>query len=289
MKAPMKIGAAFPMHEIGNDPGAIRAFVQAAEELGYAHLTAIDHVLGVDPSSHPGYEPIKNVVPIYLNTYPFHELFVLLGFVAAATHKIELFTHILILPQRQTALVAKQAAEVDILSRGRLRLGVAVGHVEYEYEGLGMDFHTRGARIEEQIQVLRLLWTQEKVDFNGKFHRLDGVGINPLPVQRPIPIWMGGWSDVVLRRAARVADGIVLPSRIPDVLRYVSEAGRSPTAFGMTGGVSANGDITKAVDNAKAQEARGVTHLGVSTQGGGYTAVEGHIAALARFKAAYGF
>jgi probable F420-dependent oxidoreductase len=286
----VQIGANFPQHEIGTDPGAIREFAQAAEALGYVHLTALDHVLGVDLPSHPGYEPIKNVSPRYALTYPIHELFTLFGFLAGVTEKIELFTAILILPQRQTALVAKQAAEVDILSNGRLRLGVAVGHTDIEYAGLGMSFHDRGARIEEQIELLRKLWTEEVVTFNGKFHNLEAVGINPLPVQRPIPIWMGGWSQAVLRRAARLADGLMTPQRIGEMRGYVSEAGRDPSKFGFSVGIRVRGDdVSGAVAEARTQEARGVTHLAVGTQDAGLTSVDEHIDALRRFKAEYGF
>ncbi len=286
----MQIGVNFPQHEIGTDPGAIRAFAQAVEGLGYAHLTAIDHVLGVHLPSHPGYEPIKNVTPRYSLDYPVHELFALFGFLAGVTEKIELFTAILILPQRQTALVAKQAAEVDILSGGRLRLGVAVGHTDVEYAGLGMSFHDRGARIEEQIQLMRMLWKQEVVTFTGSFDTLDGVGINPLPVQRPIPIWMGGWSEAVLRRAARLADGLMTPRRIDDMRRYVREAGRDPSQFGFAVGISVGADdVSGAVAQAEAEKARGITHLAVGTQEAGFTSVDQHIDALKRFKAECSF
>ena len=284
----MQIGVTFPTHEIGTDPGAIRAFAQAAESLGYGHLTAIDHVLGVHLPSHPGYEPIKNVTLRYALTYPIHELLTLFGFLAGVTDRVELFTAILILPQRQTALVAKQAAEVDVLSGGRLRLGVGVGHTDIEYGGLGMSFHDRGARIEEQIRLLRLLWTEEVVTFKGRFHSIEAAGINPLPVQRPIPIWMGGWSEAVLRRAARLADGLMTPQRIGDMRRYLSEAGRDPSTFGFSVGISIGDDMAEAVAEARAQEARGITHLAVGTQDAGFTNVDQHIDALRRFKVEYG-
>ncbi|HLE77974.1 MAG TPA: LLM class F420-dependent oxidoreductase, partial [bacterium] len=186
----MRLGVVFPTTEIGSDPRAVAGIAQAAEALGYHHLLAYDHVLGAVPRA-------ENWLG-YTYEDPFHEIFTLLAFLAGQTTSIELATGILILPQRQTALVAKQATEVDILSRGRLRLGVGIGWNTVEYEALEMDWHTRGARMEEQVRVLRKLWTQEVVTFRGRFHHIVDAGINPLPVQRPIPIWMGGESDAVL-------------------------------------------------------------------------------------------
>jgi len=198
----VRIGAVFPHTEIGNDPAAIRDFVQAAEGLGYHHLLAYDHVVGADPAGYP------DLKLIYTHESPFHELFVLFGFLAGQTERIELFSGILILPQRQTALVAKQAAEVDVLSGGRLRLGVAVGWNPVEFDVQGEDFSNRGKRIEEQIEVLRALWTNEVVTYEGTWHTIKDVGINPLPVQRPIPIWFGGGlSDQVIERVGRMGDG----------------------------------------------------------------------------------
>src|SRR5712671_7790587 len=185
----MHYGVVFPQIEFGNDPHAIKDYAQAAEGLGYDYLLVYDHVL----SAHPDREP-KLTGP-YTHEDPFHEPMVFFGFLAGVTTRLELTTGILILPQRQTALVAKQAAEVDVLSRGRLRLGVGLGWNYVEYEALGMSFTDRGKRIEEQIAVLRALWTQEVVDFKGRWHRIDRAGINPPPVQRPIPLWMGGGWD----------------------------------------------------------------------------------------------
>src|SRR5579864_3397066 len=197
----MRIGVVFPQTEIGNDPIAIRDYAQAVEDLGYQHVLAYDHVLGAGLAHRPNWQGP------YTSETPFHEVFVLFGYLAAVTHKVELVTGILIVPQRQTALVAKQAAQVDILSQGRLRLGVGIGWNEVEYEALGEDFHTRGARSGEQITVLRLLWTQPVVDFKGRWHHIPEAGINPLPVQRPIPIWLGGEADAVLERVGTMGDG----------------------------------------------------------------------------------
>src|SRR5579875_203722 len=195
----MQIGVTFPQTEIGADPTAIREYVQAVEEMGYQHLVAFDHVLGAETRNRPGWKG-------YTYKDMFHEPFVLFGYLAALT-KLELVTAVIILPQRQTALVAKQATEVDVLTGGRLRLGVGVGWNQVEYEALGTNFRTRGRLIEEQIRVLRLLWSQQSVTYRGTFHTITDAGLNPLPVQRPIPIWMGGQADVALRRIARLADG----------------------------------------------------------------------------------
>ncbi|HET9000994.1 MAG TPA: LLM class F420-dependent oxidoreductase [bacterium] len=180
----MRVGVIFPQTEIGADPRVVADFARAAEETGYQYLVAYDHVLGVVPRAEGWIG--------YTHRDMFHEPFVLFGYLAAITHRLELVSGILVLPQRQTAVVAKQAAEVDLLSGGRLRLGVGVGWNEAEFEAVGEDFRTRGARIEEQVAVLRALWTQDVVTFHGRWHRIVQAGINPLPVQRPIPIWMGG-------------------------------------------------------------------------------------------------
>jgi probable F420-dependent oxidoreductase len=285
----MQLGVSFPIFEIGTDPGAIRAFLRAGDDLGFDYLTNIDHVLGVDKQSHPGYDPIPGFPTHYFLHNQFHEMFTLFAFAAAVTERVKLFSTVLLLAQRQTGLVAKQAAEVDVLSNGRLMLGVGVGHTDIEFKGLGADFHTRGRRIEEQIDVLRMLWTQDVVHFKGEFHDLDGVGINPLPVQRPIPIWIGGWSDPVLRRAARMADGLCVPMRpLPEIKQMVVDAGRDPEKFGFTGFISVarDGGVGEAVEAAKAEEARGLTHVTVSTEGQDRT-VDEHIDVLTEFKAAY--
>jgi probable F420-dependent oxidoreductase len=282
----MRVGVSFPFAEIGTDRGAIRAFLEAADELGYDYLTNIDHVLGIDEASHPGYDPIPGMPPHYALSTPIHEMFTLFSYAAAVTERIQLLSSILLLAQRETALVAKQAAEVDILSGGRLVLGVGVGHTDIEFAALGADFKTRGARIEEQIQVLRLLWTQDVVTFDGRFHSLPGVGINPPPVQRPIPIWMGGWSEPALRRAARIADGICYPMRpIEELRQMVRDAGRDPADFGFLGGVGISRDegLDDVGREVREQVAAGITHVTVSAEGHGYTVAE-HITELTRFR-----
>ncbi|MFT3854968.1 MAG: LLM class F420-dependent oxidoreductase [Ilumatobacteraceae bacterium] len=198
----MRIGVVFPQTEIGDDPIAVRDFVQTAEGLGFAHLLCFDHVLGAE---HEGRVPA--LTGPYDERHAFHEVFVLLGAVAAWTDHIELATGVLVLPQRQTALVAKQAAEVDLLSNGRLRLGVATGWNHVEYQAMGAPYDRRGALLDEQIEVIRLLWEQPLVTFEGRFHRIERAGILPRPHRR-IPIWFGGSSPVALRRAVRVGDGV---------------------------------------------------------------------------------
>ena len=207
----MELGVTVPIVEFGDDLGGVREFVQAAEELGYTHIRILDHVLGADPQYHPEVPRFPYTHQSYI-----HEPFTLMAFLSGITTTIKLVTGILILPQRQTALVAKQAAEVDVLSGGRLRLGIGIGWNPVEYEALGQNFHTRGRRCEEQIAVLRKLWTQELVNFEGRDHKISHAGIRPLPIQRPIPIWLGAGSSAnpipterVLKRIGNMADGFL--------------------------------------------------------------------------------
>jgi probable F420-dependent oxidoreductase len=203
----MKIGVVYPQTEFGSDPVAIRDYAQAAEDLGYTHVLAYDHILGANPNRPGGWQG-----PYTCDT-PFLEPFVLFSFMAGLTQKLELVTGVIILPQRQTALVAKQAATLDVLSGGRLRLGVGLGWNEVEYTSLNEDFHNRGRRIAEQVQLMRMLWTQPLVDFKGRYHTIPDAGLNPMPVQRPIPVWFGGHSDEQLRRMAKLGDGWMLNYR----------------------------------------------------------------------------
>jgi probable F420-dependent oxidoreductase len=221
----------------------------------------------------------------------FHEPFVLFGYLAAITQEIELVTGVLILPQRQTALVAKQAAEVDVLTGGRLRLGVGIGWNKVEYEALGQNFHDRGKRIEEQIALLRALWTQPVVDFHGQWEHIPEAGLNPLPVQRPIPIWIGGTADAVLQRTARIGDGwfpMMPPNEaaritIDKLENYAREAGRDPASIGIEARLSLKDSTPETWRTAtQAWQALGATHLSVNTMAMGLTARD-HIAMIERY------
>lgn len=207
----MKFGVVFPQNQLGDDPIVIRDFVQAAEEMGYHHLLAYDHVLGANPDR----EGWREGNP-YTHEDQFQEVFTLFAYLSGLTEKIGFMTGVLILPQRQTALVAKQAAQVDVFSNGRFRMGIGVGWNEVEYNSLGYDFKSRGARVEEQIAILRELWTQPLVRIEGEFDTIDDAGINPLPRQQPIPLWIGGTADVVLQRAARLSNGWIAQAAKPE-------------------------------------------------------------------------
>lgn len=285
----MRIGVVFPQTEIGTDPAGIRHFAQAAEELGYRHILAYDHVIGANPDSRPGWQPP------YTYRDPFHEPFVLFGYLAALTKKLELVTGVIILPQRQTVLVAKQAAALDVLSAGRLRLGVGVGWNPVEYEALGENFHNRGRRCEEQVEVMRMLWTKELVTFQGQWHKITDAGLNPLPIQQPIPIWFGGSDERALRRLARLGDGWFPLLRPDDACRalidkihsYAREAGRDPQSIGIEGRTSiAQGTAETWVKDIAAWKSLGATHMTVNTMKAGLKAAADHIAAIRDFKEA---
>ena len=280
----MKPNAFFPSLDIGTDPAKIRDWVQAAEDLGYAYIEVPDHVFGAKARN--------GWVPLYNERDPFHETFVTLGFLAAATSRIGLSTGILIAPQRQTGLVAKQAAEVDILSSGRLRLGIGVGWNHVEYEALGTDWKTRGARQAEQVEVLRRLWSGDVVSFSGRFHSLQDVSVVPPPVQRPIPIWFGGSSDAAVRRAARLGDGW-MPIMAPDaqveqklaLLReQLKSCGREAAKFGLEAWLRMQGPDPQ----AWAAAAEGWRRLGADMvmlyPMYRITSVDDHIETLRRFK-----
>jgi probable F420-dependent oxidoreductase len=279
----MRIGAVFPQTEIGTEPGAVRAWATAVQQLGFRHVLAFDHVLGAGRSSRPDWSGP------YDSETAFLEPMVLFGHIAALAPSLELVTGIVILPQRQTALVAKQAATVDVLSGGKFRLGIGVGWNKVEYDALGAEFSSRGARSEEQIEALRLLWTEHAVSYEGRWTRIEDAGINPLPVRRRIPIWIGGNADATLRRVARLGDGW-LPQRWPDAkaaaametLRgYVAEAGRSMDEIGIEARLTVfqrTPDLWP--DYLRDWAALGATHLGVNTMGSGFATVDEHVDAL---------
>ena len=284
----MRIGVVFPQTEIGGDVGAVRAYGQGVEELGFGHVLAYDHVVGADPQAHAPWTG-----PYDMHT-TFHEPMVLFGYLAAIT-SLELVTGILILPQRQTALVAKQGAEVDLLTGGHFRLGVGLGWNAVEYEALGQDFSNRGRRIEEQVGLLRRLWTEQSVTFDGTYERVTAAGLAPLPVQRPIPVWFGAQSPRAYERAGRLADGWFpqvppgpkLDEAFAIVAAAAKGAGRDPSAIGVEGRVSWGAAGTaEVVEQVGRWRDAGATHVSINTMGAGYAAVDGHLTALAEVASA---
>ncbi len=278
----MQIGVVFPQTEIGAAVEAVRTYGTRVEELGFAHVLAYDHVLGADPVAHAPWNG-----PYDVHT-TFHEPFVLFGYLAALT-SLEMVTGVIILPQRQTALVAKQAAEVDLLTGGNFRLGVGVGWNAVEYEALGLSFETRGQRQEEQIPLLRRLMTEESVTHDGAFDRITAAGLAPLPVQRPVPIWIGGQSPPAYRRVGRLADGwfpqVAPGPRLDEALAIVdaaaTEAGRDPTTIGMEGRVTwTDAGTEKLVDQVGRWRDVGASHLSINTMNANLGPVERHLEVL---------
>jgi probable F420-dependent oxidoreductase len=282
----MRLHAIFPQTEIGNDPAVIGRFIRDVEAMGFDGLVAYDHVLGADPAR-PGWSG-----PYTLDS-AFHEVMVLFSFAAAITMRLELSTGVLVLPQRQTALVAKQAAALDVLSGGRVRIGVGVGWNWVEFDALGMRFTDRGKRIEEQVALLRRLWTEPSVTFEGRWHHIDRAGINPLPVQRPIPLWMGADSEPGIRRAARLADGFFGHFAPTDegaaqaaaYWQWVRDAGRDPKDVGLEcrmGAKMTDDELSRAAERFRAM---GATDLECNTMRAGFRSPNEHLAAYRRFMA----
>jgi probable F420-dependent oxidoreductase len=277
----MRIGVVFPQTEIGGDVGAVRTYAKGVEELGFSHITIYDHVVGADPKVHKDWSG-----PYDVHT-TFHEPLVLYGYLAAAT-SMELVTGVLILPQRQTVLAAKQATEVDLLTGGKFRMGVGIGWNPVEYEALGQDFRTRGKRLEEQITLMRRLWTEETVTFDGTFDKITGAGLAPLPVQRPIPVWIGAQSPPAYRRAGRLGDGW-FPQMPPGpeldearrlVEEAAAEAGRDPARLGMEGRVVWQPDREVLAAKLRKWQEAGATHVSVNTMGADLKTVGDHLDAL---------
>ena len=284
----MRLGVVFPQTEIGSDPTVIRDYAQAAEGAGYHHVLVFDHVLGAKLER---FDKLGRRPP-YTDESAFHEPFVLFGYLGACTQRLELVTGIVILPQRQTALVAKQAAAVDVLTGGRLRLGIGIGWNHVEYEALNENFHSRGRRVTEQIAVMRKLWTEPVVTYEGAYHHLDRTGINPLPVQRPIPVWIGGMAEPVLKRVAQISDGWfpqfqpgAEARQILDRVRgYMKDAGRSPAAVGIEGRFAHSiGGPAQWAQRAREWRDLGATHLSVNTMGSGLSPHE-HIDTILKMK-----
>jgi probable F420-dependent oxidoreductase len=286
----MNIGVVFPQNEIGADAGAVRTYAERLEQLGFTHILAYDHVVGADPEVHA---PWTGPYDVHST---FHEPMVLFGYLAAIT-SLELVTGIIILPQRQTVLAAKQAAEVDLLTQGRFRFGVGLGWNPVEYEALGKDFSNRGRRIEEQILLLRRLWTEPSVTFEGAHDRITAAGLAPMPVQRPIPVWIGGQSLRAYERIGRLADGwfpqVPPGPRLEEARAVVeaaaAEAGRDPSTLGMEGRVSwGEKGVTKLVEQVGRWRDAGATHVSINTMYANLGDVRGHLAALADVAGALG-
>lgn len=283
----MYIGAIFPQGELELDAIAIRDYARAVEAMGYHHILFFDHVVGTARSA-IDYVPRTQ----YTHESVFQEVFVLLGYLAAVTTRVELTPGVIVLPQRQTVLVAKQAAQVDILAGGRLRIGVGVGWNPAEYAALGCQFHDRGKRLDEQIELLRLLWTRPIVDYQGRFHVIDRAGINPLPKQRPIPVWIGGDSPAALERMARLGDGWIcrltsgrdeilrIQAQVSSVHERMREFGRDPGGFGLEGHLRLDRPAEALVADLRCWRDIGATHVALRTTGMGLASVDQHLRAL---------
>lgn len=286
----MEFGAVIPHNEIGTDSGAIKAYAQGAEELGVTHLLIYDHVMGADRDRPGGFKGP------YDKDVAFHEPFVLFGFLAAVTEKVDLVTSVMILPQRQAVLAAKQAAEVAILSDNRLKLGIGVGWNTVEYDGLNVDFSTRGRRQEEQVDLMRRLWTEESMSYDGEFHHFEKASILPRP-SRPIPVMFGGSAPAVIDRCARLGDGWIplgtpnekSAQRVAELRRIREGAGLSMDGFEILAQAQyAGGDPDRWQSHAEAWRSIGATHLAVATHNAGDTDVDGHLARIAEYRDAVG-
>lgn len=279
----MQIGVVFPQLEIGEAVAGVRDYAQAIQGLGYRHILAYDHVLGAFPEGHPGWSGPYN------HESTFHEIMTLFAYLAGIVPGIELVPGVIILPQRQTVLVAKQAAELDILTEGRFRLGVGIGWNAVEYEGLGLSFTNRARRFEEQIALMRRLWQEPVLTFAGRYERVTAAGIKPLPIQRPIPIWIGGSAEPALRRAALLADGFFpqrpleggWPATLETMRGWAEAAGRSWSTFGIEARLNAaTGDPDSWRTTIDEWRGLGATHISVNTMGGNLGGPAGHIARL---------
>jgi len=290
----LQIGAVFPQTEISADPKALATYAIAVEEMGYDYIVAFDHVIGANMTNRPDWKPLRGGPPAYTLASMFHEPFVLFGYLSHVTKRVGLATGVLILSQRQAVLVAKQAAEVDVLSNGRLRLGVGIGWNNLEYEALDMNWRNRGKRSEEQVEVMRQLWTQKTVNYSGKWHSIPEMGLNPLPVQRPIPIWFGGRSEPLLERIGRVGDGWFAnagPTQVAEGVEKIAaaaeKAGRDPKSIGLEIMESMiNRSPEEAAERAQQWKPLDLTHIALNTMGANLSGVDQHLEALQKFKSA---
>lgn len=273
----IRIGIIYPQNELGGDPVAVRRIGLATEELGFDHLLAYDHVVGATHDREP------RLWGPYTENDPFHDPFVLFSFLAGITERIDFVSGILILPQRQTVLVARQAADLDLLSGGRFRLGAGIGWNYVEYDALGQDFHTRGKRLEEQITLLRRLWSEPLVEFSGSFDRVDRAALNPQP-ERTIPVWLGGFAEVALRRAAKLGDGFIFADGAADAFeqagklrQFLHQAGRENDDFGLHCNMLKAKTPADVIETARRWQDIGGTHVSVNTMGKGFTTAQEHL------------
>jgi probable F420-dependent oxidoreductase len=280
----MKVGIVYPQPEIKGDIGAIPTIAQAVEERGFDHLLVYDHVLGVDHA-----DRAREFQGPYTEQDPFSDPLVMFAYLAGITERIDLMSGVLILPQRQTPLVARQAADVDLLSDGRLVLGVGIGWNHVECEALGVDFTTRGVRCSEQIELLRKLWSGELVSYAGRFEQAERVRLNP-PPRRPIPVWIGGFAPQAIERAGRLANGFVAAGPIDVGIQVMAavdasraEHGRADEEFGHTFVTLMSMTEDDAVAAAEKWRAAGGTHVSICTMGMGFgTSAEAHIDFIGR-------
>ena len=288
MATQLTLGAVLPTNEIGSDAGAIRDFAQAVEQMGFAHLLIYDHVLGADTRVH------RDLTGPYTKDDPFHEVLVTLGYIAGVTERLKLATAVLVLPQRQTALVAKQAAQLAVLSGNRFRLGIGSGWNHVEYEALGENFRNRGRRQEEQVELMRRLWTEEVVDFEGEFHRVTAAGIEPRP-SAPIEVWFGGHAEPQLRRCARMGDGwfpVTPPTeeageQMQRMRGYLADAGRDAASFGVEPQARfAGGNPELWRSHLERWEGIGATAISIATMGAGLESADQHIDAVRQYREA---
>jgi probable F420-dependent oxidoreductase len=285
----MQLGAVFSHGEVGTDVTSVRNWAQAVQDLGYDFAVVSDHVVGADPAGHPELERV------YAIESRLHEPFTLFAFLAGVAPRLGFLSSVIILPQRQTALVAKQAAEIDVLTGGRLRLGVGIGWNPLEFTALGMEFRTRARRFEEQIEVMRRLWTERLVTFNGRYHTLPAVGINPRPVQRPIPVWIGASAEPAVKRACAIGDGYLPLSPLAGgwqatmdkIHGWLQEAGRDPASFGIEGRLNAGtGTPDEWQKTIEMWRGFGASHLSVGISG--LAGVDAHVQRLREVKALVG-
>jgi probable F420-dependent oxidoreductase len=276
----MKLGVTIPNIELGTDPEPIKMLAQAAEDMGYDYLMVYDHVIGADVAVRPDWKPFNGHPPVYNIDDSFHEPLILYGYIAGVTSRIGLATGVIVAPQRQTVLLAKQVAEIDILSKGRMRLGVGVGWNDLEYTALNEDFTTRGARLTEQINLLRQLWLHRSVTFQGRWHKIDAMGLKPRPIQQPIPIWIGGDADLVLKRVAQVGDGWYVPSyldeprireRLNKLFEFAQEAHRDPKTIGVEGIIRMHGRTAdRCAESLEMWSRLGASHVTFNTESDAY-------------------